>query len=123
MAKILVVDDDKTILLYLDAVLTPAGHVVLAAKNLEELDEVLAQGPPDLTLLDLRLPGPGAPEYARRIRECCPPGGPILIHSGYPDEYMETARTRIGAEGTLAKGLAPDELQASLEAYLTKAEP
>ena len=56
-ARILVVDDEKLIRWSVGERLQRDGYEVLSAESGEEALEVLAAQPPDLMLLDVRLPG------------------------------------------------------------------
>ncbi|PYU70895.1 MAG: transcriptional regulator, partial [Acidobacteria bacterium] len=51
--KILVVDDDKSICRWLNAVLTEEGYECCAARSVEEAEPLLLDGPIDLALLDI----------------------------------------------------------------------
>jgi two-component system chemotaxis response regulator CheY len=57
MAKIMICDDSKTILMVLEKKLTEAGHQVIGkAKDGEEGVQVYTKTRPDLTILDVTMP-------------------------------------------------------------------
>ena len=70
MAKILIVDDQKSILITLDALLNGEGHTVVQATNAIDALHFLAQEPFDLVITDAIMPG-GGDGYAltRTIRK------------------------------------------------------
>ena len=66
--KILVVDDDELVLIALEALLVPVGYEVTTASNGAEALEKLAQGPVDLMILDILMPGMNGFELCEKIR-------------------------------------------------------
>ena len=66
---ILVVEDDERNLKLLRDVLEYAGYEVRAARTGEEAINMAVNTPPDLVLMDLRLPGIHGSEALRRLRE------------------------------------------------------
>lgn len=84
MARILVIDDEATILLVLQEVLEDEGYEVNTASNGLEGLEVLGQGPPpDVILVDLVMPGMGGREFIRLFRSNPPRSGiPVILITG-----------------------------------------
>ena len=69
MARILVIDDEPTILLVLQEILEDEGYMVFTAANGLEGMKVLGEGPPpDVILIDLLMPGMGGREFIRLLR-------------------------------------------------------
>lgn len=69
MARILVVEDEPTVLLVLSEVLQDEGHEVITADNgFEGLDWLDRSPLPDVMLLDLFMPGIGGRALLQRIR-------------------------------------------------------
>lgn len=69
MARILVIDDEPTILLVLQEILKDEGHMVFTAPNGLEGMKILGEGPPpDVILIDLLMPGMGGREFIRLLR-------------------------------------------------------
>jgi class 3 adenylate cyclase len=68
-ATVLIVDDLPQNLRLLDAVLSPQGFTVVPASSGEQALELLAQGLPDIVLLDIMMPGMDGYETCRRIRQ------------------------------------------------------
>lgn len=68
-AKILLVDDDRDILLGLENRITWMGHEPLTASDGAEALRLIEQEAPDLVLLDLELPHRSGLEVLQRVRE------------------------------------------------------
>ncbi len=69
MSRILVVDDSPINRVLACDVLELAGHVTLQAANGREALERIAEQPPDLVLMDLRMPVMNGREALERLRE------------------------------------------------------
>ncbi len=75
-AKILLVDDDRDILLSLENRVTWMGHEPLTASDGAEALRLIEQESPDLVLLDLELPLRSGLDVLRQVRETsAPPSG------------------------------------------------
>ncbi|MEK7868963.1 MAG: response regulator, partial [Nitrospirota bacterium] len=68
-AKILLVDDDRDILLGLENRITWMGHEPLTASDGAEALRLIEQEAPDLVLLDLELPHRSGLEVLQQVRE------------------------------------------------------
>lgn len=69
MSRVLVVDDEEPIRMLLQAHLKQMGHRVLTASSAEEaLITVREHGPPDVAVLDVRLPDIQGFELAEDLR-------------------------------------------------------
>lgn len=68
-ASIVIVEDDPAILRLYETKLTLEGFVVQTASNGREGFELLEAAPPDLLLLDIRMPGIQGDELLARVRE------------------------------------------------------
>ena len=67
--KVLLVDDEPSILLALEFLMLQEGHVVLKANNGQEALSVLESEKPNLVILDVMMPGLDGFEVAQRIRK------------------------------------------------------
>ena len=102
--RVLVVEDEESILLSLEFLLGKEGYAVSSARDGAEALRLLEAQPPDLVLLDVMLPLIDGFEVCRRIR-AMPALAPTRI-------MLVTAR---GREAEIARGLA-----LGADAYLTK---
>ena len=104
MAKILVADDDRVVLLTLAEGLREAGFEVIEARDGLQALALCRSEAPDLALLDIRMPGLDGLELARRLRD--ETRVPFLFFSAYGDEEFVRRAVEIGALGYLIKPLA-----------------
>src|SRR5258708_13992898 len=70
--KRLVVDDDKSICRWLNAVLTEEGYECLAARSVEEAEPLLREGRVDLALLDIYLGHANGLEFIEKLKKLQP---------------------------------------------------
>jgi CheY-like chemotaxis protein len=88
--RILVIDDDRTVLTYLKAVLGGEGYRVFTAMDALQGPMVARQSQPDLVVLDLAMPGGGGPAVLERLRRM---QGmmqiPVVVYSGLPKDRVE----------------------------------
>ena len=67
--KIMVVDDEESLIELVRAILENEGYEVISAMNGEEALEKLKTVKPDLILLDMMMPGMSGREVCERIRK------------------------------------------------------
>jgi two-component system KDP operon response regulator KdpE len=116
VAKVLVVDDDHSLLKAMRIGLTARGdEVVTAHSGAEALTQVALAGP-DLVILDLGLPDTDGIEVCRRIREFS--GVPIVVLSAYGDERRKVEALDSGADDFVTKPFGMAELEARLRVAL-----
>jgi PAS domain S-box-containing protein len=90
-ARILVVDDDPDVRLFLTTMLDELGHTVESVENGEAALAALAAATPDLMLIDFAMPGMNGAQLARAVREGSP-DLPIIFVTGYAEtEQLEGA--------------------------------
>lgn len=112
--RILIVDDESTILQTLRIIFEDAGYEVMTAGTPSEALRLFQAETPDLVLLDYRLPDNGetvGPEMNRMK-----PGVPILILSGDP----EAGSASSFAVALIAKPIQPSELLAQVATLLDR---
>ncbi|MBT8488533.1 MAG: response regulator [Gemmatimonadetes bacterium] len=105
MARILIVDDEESDRLLVQAVLARAGHDTVVVEGGEEaLREFLKSGV-DIVVTDLQMPDVHGFELISILREFNPPPSVIAISATGPFQlHMAEA---LGAEWTLLKPLDP----------------
>lgn len=67
--NILVVDDSKTELAYLNGILTQSGYAVRTAGNAEQAIQKLEDTVPDLILMDVIMPGMNGFQLTRMLKQ------------------------------------------------------
>ena len=119
MAKILVMDDELSIRLFLEKTLTRDGHEVVTAASGEEALEIIASQTFDLALLDLKLKGIGGMEVLAALREQSPDTIVIILTA---QASLETAvgALRQGAHDYLFKPCKTFQLRESIQKGLLK---
>jgi two-component system, OmpR family, KDP operon response regulator KdpE len=116
MTKVLVVDDDPSLLKALRIGLRARGDEVLAAHTGVEAITQVALESPDLVILDLGLPDLDGIEVCRRIRDFS--HVPIVVLSAYGDERRKVEALDSGADDFVTKPFGMAELEARLRVAL-----
>jgi two-component system KDP operon response regulator KdpE len=119
MTKVLVVDDDPSLLKALRIGLTARGDDVLVAHSGTEAINQVALATPDLVILDLGLPDLDGLEVCRRIRDFSEV--PIVVLSAYGDERRKVEALDSGADDFVTKPFGMAELEARLRVALRHA--
>lgn len=120
MAKVLVVDDEKTIVKGLKFGLEKEGYEVVAAYDGEEALAVFAEEKPDLVILDLMLPGADGFEVCRRLRRGSEV--PIVMLTARGEDIDKILGLELGADDYVTKPFNPRELVARVKAILRRAQ-
>ncbi len=97
MKKILIVDDEPTILLTLSHVLSRKDTVVITSSRIEEAEEALLRYPFDLVIADIRLSGMygiEGLELLSYIKEVSPSTEVIIMTAYGSDEMRDEAYSR-----------------------------
>jgi len=116
--RIVVVDDDRLVLATLVQGLAARGYDVTAFPGSDEALEAYRQKPPDLVLLDVRMPGIDGIETARRM--LAHEHRPILMLSAYDDQPIVRDAVSIGVSGYLVKPIEVNQLIPTIEATLAR---
>jgi two-component system response regulator ResD len=120
-AKILVIEDEASIVQLVRLYLEEAGYTVLAAHNGIAGLELHAKARPDLIVLDLMLPGLDGYEVCKRIRATAQT--PILMLTARRTEDDRVLGLDLGADDYLTKPFSPRELVSRVRAILRRAAP
>lgn len=110
---ILIVDDSTHVRKALSAFLSTLSwlKVVREASDVEEALEVIESQPPDIVLMDIKMPAIGGLEATRMIKERWP-GIKVIILTLYPD-YLDQAQ-QAGADAFLVKGCSMEEISSTI---------
>jgi two-component system NarL family response regulator len=116
--RVLIVDDHRVVRVGLRAIIDaePDMEVVGEAADGPSALVAYAEHKPDITLLDLRMPGMKGPELLVELRKRDPEATVIVLTSYDADEDVYRA-VQAGARGYLLKGTLPDGV---LEAAIRK---
>ncbi len=114
--KVLVVEDDHTILDFVQTALETNGYQALTADRCEQGLLVFASHLPDLVILDLGLPDMDGEEFIRQVR--CGSAVPILVLSARIDEKDKVSALDLGANDYISKPFGTAELLARIRVAL-----
>ena len=124
MAKILVLDDELSILLMIKKMLEKAGHEVSLALNGKEGLELFEKDRPDMLITDIIMPEKEGLETIFELRRKYPELKIIAISGGgriSPDGYLPGAKL-LGADMTFQKPLDQKEFLQAVSQLLYKPE-
>ncbi len=118
MAKILAVDDDKTLLRFVSDYLQGEGHhVVSADRGTKALKEFFRERP-DLVILDVMMPGMDGWEVCARVRELAET--PIIMLTAKTSEADKLRGFKLGVDDYITKPFSLAELAARIKAVLAR---
>lgn len=120
MKKILVVDDEESILKIVDYALSEAGYEVHTAHDGAGAEFMFDQVAPSLVILDVMLPGKSGLDIARDLR--AKSGVPIIMLSARGDEVDRILGLEFGADDYVTKPFSPRELVSRVKAILRRTE-
>jgi DNA-binding NtrC family response regulator len=117
--RILLVDDDPGVLKGLRGLLSDEGFQPVEARSAAEASRLLEapEGPPDLVLLDLRMPGETGLELLARLPRPLP--APVVVLSGEASPAEAVQALKLGATDFVEKPPSPERLLTALRNALT----
>jgi len=118
--RILIVDDEPSILATMAPLLRARGYEVATATSGHAAIEAVDRQPPHLVILDLGLPDLDGVEVCRRLREGR--SVPILVLSARGEEADKVAALDAGADDYVTKPFGAEELLARVRAALRRAD-
>ncbi len=116
--KVLLVDDEKTLVKALKFNLEKEGFLVEEAYNGEEALEKAFEVNPDIIILDLMLPGLDGFEVCREIRK--KEEIPIIMLTAKGEDIDKVLGLELGADDYMTKPFNPRELVARMKAILRR---
>jgi PAS domain S-box-containing protein len=116
--RVMVVDDNRDVVLTTKALLESLGFQVSSAGSGEEGLRRILEQPPDLALVDLGLPGLDGFDVARRLRQRLGRNLHLVALSGYSRETDIAAAMAAGFDRHLVKSADPGDMLAALREYL-----
>jgi DNA-binding response OmpR family regulator len=118
MHKLLLIDDSQDIQKLVGMFLERDGYQVLRASNGQEGLRQLAQGQPDLVLLDIMMPDVDGWETCRRMREIS--NIPIIMLTAKAQEIDIVRGLEMGADDYVTKPFDLSELRARIQSLLRR---
>ncbi|MEW8382852.1 MAG: response regulator [Candidatus Thiodiazotropha taylori] len=115
---IMLVDDDRLVLASLSPSLQAAGYVVKKATSGKEAIDLCQQTPPDLAVLDMRMPGMDGIEVARWLQQNTQI--PFIFLTAYGEDNAIEKAVDSGALGYLIKPIDPPQLLAGVKTALQR---
>lgn len=120
MKRVLVVDDEESILKVVDYALSQAGYEVHTAHDGTGAEFMFSQVKPDLVILDIMLPGKSGLDIARDLR--AESNVPIIMLSARGDEVDRILGLEFGADDYVTKPFSPRELVSRVKAILRRVD-
>ncbi|NJH97502.1 response regulator transcription factor [Staphylococcus agnetis] len=117
--RVLVVDDEQSIVTLLKYNLEQAGYIVEIAQDGEEAIEKEKETKPDLIVLDVMLPKKDGIEVCKTIRSD-KNQVPILMLTAKEDEFDRVLGLELGADDYMTKPFSPREVVARVKAILRR---
>jgi len=119
-ATIALVDDDRNILTSVSIALQAEGFTVRLYSDGASALKALVENPPDLAVLDIKMPRMDGMELLRRLREKS--RLPVIFLTSKDDEIDEELGLTLGADDFIAKPFSQRLLIARIRAVLRRAE-
>jgi two-component system alkaline phosphatase synthesis response regulator PhoP len=121
MAKILVIDDEPSIIKLVSAYLKPEGYEVYTAADGNAGLKAASAFKPDLIILDLMLPGMDGIELVTRLRR--ESDVYVILLTARTEEIDKVIGLSVGADDYMTKPFSPRELVARVKAALRRLKP
>ena len=121
MANITLVDDDENIVVSVSLALESHGHTVKAYYDGAAGLAALESDPPDLAILDVKMPRMDGMEVLRRLRQTS--NLPVIILTSKDEEIDEILGFNLGADDYIHKPFSQRLLIERVKAVLRRAAP
>jgi two-component system response regulator ChvI len=120
MSTIALVDDDRNILTSVSIALQAEGFATRVYSDGETALKALTENPPDLAVLDVKMPRMDGMELLRRLREKS--AMPVIFLTSKDEELDEALGLALGADDYIAKPFSQRLLLARIRAILRRSE-
>jgi two-component system alkaline phosphatase synthesis response regulator PhoP len=119
--KILIVDDEKDIIEFLQYSFEKEGYNVFTARNGTQGREIAIKEKPDLIILDIMMPGIDGVELCKELREVPDLEDSLIIFlTARAEDYSQIAGFEVGADDYITKPVRPRVLLARVQALLKR---
>ena len=123
MARILIIDDDKSTTRLLEIILSKDNYEIVAVNNSEEALSTAVVYSPDLILLDVMMPGVDGLEICRNLRaEPQFTQIPVIFFTSIGNVEEKVAAFDSGATDFLTKPVHPEELKIRIKTLISRSE-
>ncbi len=117
-ARLLLVDDDKTLLKFMSDFFEREGYEVFTADRGEKALRVFYSTRPDVVVLDVMMPGMDGWEVCARLRELA--DIPVIMLTAKTAESDKLRGFRLGVDDYVTKPFSLAELEARIQAVLAR---
>ena len=121
MPTIALIDDDRNILTSLRMLLEAEGYKILAFTDGSSAFDALADDPPDLAVLDIKMPRMDGMELLRRLRQRTEM--PVIFLTSKDEEIDELFGLKMGADDYIRKPFSQRLLVERVRAILRRSQP
>lgn len=121
MARVLVIDDSRTVAKAIVSALRLDGHETETLDQFGLLPDVLSRFAPDAIVLDLVMPGFSGVQFARFIRRYAEDPPPIILHSDSERAKLRAAAREIEPFEVIPKSTDLRELCSAVRRALAEA--
>jgi CheY-like chemotaxis protein len=119
MSRILVVDDDTSLLQMMGLMLKRAGHTAIMASDGHEGIEIARREKPDMAIIDIMMPDVSGFEVCTMLRKDPQTKDiPLLILTALSQHEYRKRATESGADGFVTKPVTRDDLVGHIEELL-----
>jgi DNA-binding response OmpR family regulator len=118
--KILIVDDDRTLIQFLKDYLSGEGFEVISADRGQKALRLFFDERPDIVVLDVMMPGMDGWEVCARIRELA--DTPVILLTAKTSEADKLRGFRLGVDDYVTKPFSLAELAARVQAVLGRVQ-
>ena len=118
-ARLLIVDDEQSLLDFLTVLCTGEGYEVVTATSVREARERLAERTPDLVLCDMLMPDGNGLDLLREIR-AVESGPAVILMTAYTSTRSAIEAMKAGAYDYVPKPFDVDELKVVIHRALEK---
>lgn len=119
--KIVIVEDEPSLVFTLQDTLTSEGYDVFIAEEGDKAVEIVEEENPDLMILDLMLPGMSGFDVCREVRDKNYTF-PIIMLTARDQEIDKVTGLNIGADDYITKPFGVKELLARIKARLRRSD-
>jgi two-component system, NtrC family, response regulator PilR len=120
--RLLIVDDEASLLDFLSILFQDEGYEVTTARSVEEARRRLEAGTPDLVLCDILMPDGNGLDLLREIKTGGDGSPPVIMMTAYTSTKSAIEAMKLGAADYVSKPFDVDELKIVAQKALERAE-